>query len=125
MPVSKICFACNPEVEIHLLSRLLFVTYFLEAGLVLIVAPWSVFWDRNLFIVSLPLAGDVLTNNFLRGAISGVGMVTVVGGFLDLAALIVDRSGLTRERRPVVSYDIRSGAGSERDCGSTMAGIQR
>ena len=41
---------------ITIISRVLFAAYFLEAGLVLIVAPWKVaFWDRNFFVERLPL----------------------------------------------------------------------
>ena len=31
------------------MTRVLFAAYLLEAGLILIVAPWSAFWDRNFF----------------------------------------------------------------------------
>ena len=41
--------ASRPEADISFLTRILFAAYFLEAGLILVVAPWSSFWDRNLF----------------------------------------------------------------------------
>ena len=49
--------------------------YFLEAGLLLVVVPWSAFWDRNLFVRWWPALGAWLGNHFVRGAVSGVGVV--------------------------------------------------
>jgi hypothetical protein len=52
--------ASRPEVDISLLTRILFAAYFLEAGLILVVAPWSSFWDRNLFFYTIPALQQVL-----------------------------------------------------------------
>ena len=66
--------------------RLLFAAYFLETGLILVVMPWSSFWDRNLFIVALPVVERFLGSPYARGAVSGVGLITAVAGVLELAA---------------------------------------
>ena len=66
--------------------RLLFAAYFLETGLILVVMPWSSFWDRNLFIVALPAVERFLGSPYARGAVSGVGLITAVAGVLELAA---------------------------------------
>ena len=59
---------------ISIISRILFAAYFLEAGFVLIVAPWrTAFWDRNFFIERLPFLENLLRNVFVRGAVSGMG----------------------------------------------------
>ena len=55
-PGSTASHACRPEADISFLTRILFAAYFLEAGLILVVAPWSGFWDRNLFLVHDSLA---------------------------------------------------------------------
>ena len=39
-----------------------------EVGLVLAVAPWSAFWERNYFAGMLPMLHAVITNDFFRGA---------------------------------------------------------
>lgn len=67
-----------------LLRRLLLVAFFFEAGLLLIVLPWSGFWDRNYFGYAWPVLRPVLTNNFVRGAVSGLGLVNLVAGFVEL-----------------------------------------
>jgi hypothetical protein len=74
----------------------LFAAYFLEAGLVLIVAPWSVFWDRNFFSGALPFIGHAAGSAFVRGAVSGVGAITALAGFAELAGLF----GSTRHTEP-------------------------
>jgi hypothetical protein len=71
--------------------RLLLVAFFLEVGFALIVVPWSAFWDRNYFAVALPLVGAVIGNDFVRGAVSGVGVVNVVTGVSELVALFMAR----------------------------------
>lgn len=73
------------------LSRLLLVIYFLEVGVVLIVVPWSAFWERNFFLRALPALAPTLQNNFVRGAVSGIGVVNLLAGFADLAALLMGR----------------------------------
>ena len=62
--------------------------YFLEVGLVLIVIPWSSFWDRNVLVDALPALQSMLRNNFVRGAVSGVGLINLGAGFVELLALL-------------------------------------
>jgi hypothetical protein len=69
------------------MTRILFAAYFIESGLVLIVAPWSAFWDRNFFGARLPVLGWLLSNLFVRGAVSGIGAVTTLAGLAELASL--------------------------------------
>jgi hypothetical protein len=73
------------------LGRLLLVAYFLEVGLVLVVVPWSVFWERNFFGEWLPTLHELLKNNFVRGAVSGLGIVNLAAGLTELAALTFGR----------------------------------
>jgi hypothetical protein len=77
---------------ISVITRLLFAAYFIEAGLVLIVAPWrTAFWDRNFFIERLPLLETVLGNVFVRGAGSGIGGLTALAGLAELAGIFAAR----------------------------------
>jgi hypothetical protein len=81
-------------------SRLLLVAFFLEVGFVLIVAPWSSFWDRNYFAESLPLVDAVISNNYVRGAVSGLGVINVAAGIVELFSLLIARHV---DRRPASS----------------------
>lgn len=77
-----------------MLRRLLFVAYFLEVGLLLVLVPWSGFWDRNYFATTYPVLHDWLINNYVRGAVSGVGIVNLLTGFDELASLLWARRTL-------------------------------
>ena len=72
-------------------TRLLFAAYFIEAGLILIVAPWSAFWDRNFFAEALPALDRILASPFARGAVSGVGAITAIAGLTELGAVFLAR----------------------------------
>jgi polyferredoxin len=74
-----------------LLRRLLYTAFFIEVGLLLIVIPWSKFWDRNYFAALYPLLRPIVTNDFVRGAISGLGVVNLIAGFSELAPLFTPR----------------------------------
>jgi hypothetical protein len=69
----------------------LFAAYFLEAGLILIVAPWSGFWDRNFFASTLPVLERIVASPYARGAVSGVGLVTLLAGLAELGAAFASR----------------------------------
>ena len=51
----------------------LITVYFVEVGLVLVVAPWTTFWDRNYFVESFPFLETILTSHVVRGGVTGVG----------------------------------------------------
>jgi hypothetical protein len=84
--------------------RLLLIAFFLEVGLVLTFAPWSAYWDRNYFAESFPLIDAFVTNNFIRGAVSGIGVVNLIAATAEVLSLLLAR----RVRDPIVS--IRSSA---------------
>ena len=65
------------------LLRVVLLLIWLELGLVLILVPWSEFWDINYFLYQYPALGLVVKNPYLRGAISGLGVMNV---FLALEA---------------------------------------
>ena len=69
----------------------MYIAFFLEVGLLLIVLPWSSFWERNYFADAWPALAAVLTNNFVRGATSGLGVVNLIAGFFDLSGFFAAR----------------------------------
>jgi len=70
---------------------LLFVAYFLEVGLLLILVPWSPAWERNYFIDALPAVESFAKSGFVRGAVTGLGIVNLVAGLAELRALFAWR----------------------------------
>jgi len=71
--------------------RLLLVAFFVEVGLMLIVLPWSIFWERNYFAAAWPGLRIVLTNDFVRGAVSGLGVLNLLAGLSELAPVFTPR----------------------------------
>lgn len=60
----------------------------LETGLLLVLIPWSTFWERNYFVEWSPLLETVLTSNYVRGAISGLGLVNAGAALVELSDVI-------------------------------------
>ena len=76
----------------RLIRRLVYIALFFEIGLLLVVLPWSAFWEQNYFAGVWPALGAVASNNFVRGAVSGLGVVNLVAGFAELALVLLTRS---------------------------------
>ena len=72
------------------MMRLLLIVFFVEVGLVLMVAPWSGYWDRNYF-AGAPAFHAIVTNYFFRGAISGLGLVNLAAAIAELRSLLAGR----------------------------------
>jgi hypothetical protein len=68
--------------------------------LLLVVLPWSAFWDHNYFALTWPAARPFLTNNFVRGAVTGVGLVNLIAGFADLVPVFLVREADDPGSRP-------------------------
>jgi hypothetical protein len=68
--------------------QLLYAACFFEAGLLLVVLPWTVFWDRNYWFDALPLLHAVSQSPYLRGAISGLGVLNVGIGVVEIAEMV-------------------------------------
>jgi hypothetical protein len=65
----------------------------LEAGLLLILIPWSAFWDRNYFGDVVPGLREFMTNNFVRGAVSGLGAVNLFAALSELTEIFTRPHG--------------------------------
>jgi hypothetical protein len=55
--------------------RVLLLLAWLEMGLLLVLLPWSAFWDRNYFLNRYPALILFALNPYIRGIISGLGVV--------------------------------------------------
>ena len=63
------------------------MAYFLEVGFLLVFVPWSAFWDRNYFANLMPAVGVAMKNAYVRGAVSGLGVVNIVAGLAELFSM--------------------------------------
>jgi hypothetical protein len=74
--------------------------------LILIVAPWSTFWERNFFAEAVPVIEEFLSSPFARGAVSGVGLVTVLAGLAELGgAFAARRESSAGSEQPTLRSD--------------------
>ena len=81
------------------MRRLLQIVFFFEVGFVLALVPWSAYWDRNYFADSLPWLGAIITNDFVRGGVTGLGLVNLAVGAMELVSVFVAR----RDDEPILS----------------------
>src|ERR1700704_6065804 len=58
----------------HKTAALLLIVFCLEIGVVLLVFPWSDYWDNNFFSTWIPKLHDFWDNSYVRGAVSGLGI---------------------------------------------------
>lgn len=75
-------------MTVSVFSRLLLALYLLEAGLLLVITPWSRFWDRNYFTALWPALSLVMGNAFVKGAVSGVGFISVLAALGEIMGLV-------------------------------------
>jgi hypothetical protein len=59
------------------LLRILVLLVWLELGLLLILLPWSDYWQTNYFLIHFPDLALVMRSPYLRGAVSGLGVMNV------------------------------------------------
>ena len=75
-----------------LFSRIFFILYCIEAGVFLLWAPWTPFWERAVFGLPFPGLAEIdafLVEPLTRGAVSGFGLVHLVWGIHDLRSLLL------------------------------------
>ena len=47
-------------------------------GLILVIAPWTSLWDANYLLNPYPALRSLLLSAFMRGTVSGLGLVNIV-----------------------------------------------
>lgn len=71
----------------HKMSAVLFITFCLEIGLFLLIFPWTEYWDGNYFSAFIPEWHRYWDNLYVRGAISGLGIVNLYISFVEIFRL--------------------------------------
>jgi hypothetical protein len=71
----------------HKVSAILFITFCLEIGIFLLVFPWTEWWDANYFSGLFPAWEPYWDNMYVRGAISGLGVVNLYISFIEIFRL--------------------------------------
>jgi hypothetical protein len=52
--------------------------------LLLVLIPWSAFWERNYFVDWSPALSAMLASNYTRGAVTGLGLLNVWAALAEL-----------------------------------------
>ncbi|MCX6543734.1 MAG: hypothetical protein NTV05_04895 [Acidobacteria bacterium] len=72
----------------RVVSRVIVIAYFLDVGVLLTLAPWSALWEHNYFILAWPAVAVVAGNDYVRGAISGLGLINLGAACAEVVGLI-------------------------------------
>lgn len=78
----------------NLLLRGLAILIVFELGVLLLVVPWSPFWEYNGMLQRYPELIPILLSPFVRGAVSGLGVLDI----LIAASMIFSRGNSQREK---------------------------
>jgi hypothetical protein len=81
---------------IEKLTVIFFIILFLLLGAYLILLPWNIFygvgsWEQNYLLVyiaqktDLPLIQKAISSNWVRGAVTGLGVLNILIAFWELA----------------------------------------
>ena len=71
---------------------LFFALYCLEAGLFFTIVPWTRIWTMNPLLHSTLTMGLVVDNPFVRGFVSGFGVIHLLIGVKDILQMTRGRS---------------------------------
>ncbi|HEX5000138.1 MAG TPA: hypothetical protein VFY29_18100 [Terriglobia bacterium] len=82
-----------------------FVVFCLVIGVFLIAIPWHALWGTNFLLGYSPVLKRVALNKFVRGAVSGLGVIDVALGLAAFARLL-------RPVRSVTTASINSPSGN-------------
>ena len=65
------------------IRALLFVTLCATFGVLLIILPWTPKWTDNPILLSMPALRPIVSNGFVRGLCSGLGVMDLWLGFWE------------------------------------------
>lgn len=73
------------------MATLLSVSSSLLVGVILVVAPWTSFWDANYLLQPYPILRVVLLHAATRGVVSGLGLVNILLALHETHQYLTDR----------------------------------
>ena len=71
----------------HKMSAVIFITFCLEIGLFLLIFPWTDYWPVNYFSTAVRAWSGYWDNMYVRGAISGLGVLNLYISLLEIFRL--------------------------------------
>jgi hypothetical protein len=73
----------RPHRWLQRLWLVVFVLFCLEVGIILTVLPWTRLWTDNSLVISFPAVKEFLNNGFVRGLVSGLGLIDIWMGVVE------------------------------------------
>ena len=70
---------------------LFFALYCLEAGIFFVVVPWTRVWTMNPLLQTSPTVAMIAANPFVRGFVTGFGVVHLLIGVKDIVRIAAAR----------------------------------
>lgn len=71
------------QLWLHRTSVFLFVLISAVTGVLLVILPWTPNWTDNYLLLSFPWLRTLITNGFVRGLCSGMGLLDIWIGFWE------------------------------------------
>jgi len=73
----------RPHRWLQRIWLVVFVLFCLEVGIILTVLPWTRLWTDNSLLLRFPSVKEFLNYNFVRGLVSGLGLVDIWMGVAE------------------------------------------
>ena len=73
----------RPHLWLQRLWLVVFVLFCLEVGIILTVLPWTKLWTDNSLLLSYPATREFLEYGFVRGLVSGLGLIDIWMGVAE------------------------------------------
>jgi len=68
---------------LHRSSLVISVIFCIELGMLLAILPWTRVWTDNSYLLAYPALKIFLQNNFVRGMITGIGLLDIWLGIAE------------------------------------------
>ena len=73
----------KPNLWLQRIWLVVFVLFCLEVGIILTALPWTRIWTDNSLLLGYPQVREFLMRNFVRGLVSGLGLVDIWMGVAE------------------------------------------
>jgi hypothetical protein len=73
----------KPHIWLQRIWLVVFVLFCLEVGIILTALPWTRIWTDNSLLLGYPQLQEFLMLNFVRGLVSGLGLVDIWMGIAE------------------------------------------
>jgi hypothetical protein len=69
------------------LTVIVYILICLEVGILLIILPWTAYWDSNIFLYSITAhatwLADIIQSGYVRGLVTSLGLVNIGAGIWE------------------------------------------